>query len=43
MDYRAEIINIVNRISDNRVLAFLYGLFDEIVKHIESLENVNPR
>lgn len=34
MDYKQEIINLIHSISDNRLLAFIYGLFDEMIKHI---------
>ena len=35
MDYQYEIINIVSSINDVRVLAFIYGLIDELIKHMK--------
>lgn len=37
MDYQVAIINIINSISDVRFLAFLYGMIDELAKHVESI------
>lgn len=39
MNYKVEIINIIQGVEDIYVLAFLYGLVDEIVKHIEQMED----
>ncbi len=37
MNYQMEIINIIQGVTDNRVLAFLYGMIDELTKHAESV------
>ena len=40
MDYRDEIIKLLYAITDNRVLAFFYGLFYELVKHVKTLDDI---
>lgn len=46
MNYQMEIINIIQGVTDNRVLAFLYGMIDELTKHAEDVirseEEVTP-
>lgn len=42
MNYQTEIISIIQNVTDNRVLAFLYGLIDELVEHAANMEDVNP-
>ena len=32
MDYKAKIIELINLIDDERRLAFIYGLLDEIIR-----------
>lgn len=34
MDYETEIINIIHNINNNDVLAFYYGLIDELTQHL---------
>lgn len=41
MDYKTEILNIIDSITDVRILAFLYGLFDEIMRHVKEMEELS--